>query len=153
MVRSKRIASRQLAEAIVSANQAALDSCGCPLVNVIISSHGTFGSIYIGGVKKENGQYEHPMEEDDLGVFGILKPLNIATIWLGSLGRVPRCFGCVAQQFGQSSFRPAASKKPPNLQPQNQFRGSLHSLDVNVNVAVHDSAMPTAIDPTFSCPD
>jgi hypothetical protein len=28
-------------------------------------------------VKKINGEYEHDMVEDDLGVFGILKPLGI----------------------------------------------------------------------------
>jgi hypothetical protein len=33
-------------------------------------------------VKKINGEYEHDMVEDDLGVFGILKPLEIARIWL-----------------------------------------------------------------------
>jgi hypothetical protein len=54
------------------------------VVNVIINAHGTFGSIYIGGLKKTNGEYEHPMDEDDIGVFGILKPLEIATIWLVS---------------------------------------------------------------------
>jgi hypothetical protein len=84
MVGPKGVTPRQLVGAIAAANQAALDSCGCPLVNVIINSHGTFGSIYIAGLKKISGEYEHPMDEDDLGVFGILKPLEIATIWLVS---------------------------------------------------------------------
>ena len=67
-----------------AANYEALGWYGCPLVNVIINSHGNFGSAYIGGLKKENGEYEHPMDEDDLGVFGVLKPLKIETIWLVS---------------------------------------------------------------------
>jgi hypothetical protein len=49
---------RQLAGAIEAANRAALDSCGSPLVNVIINSHGSFGDIYIGGLKKPNGEFE-----------------------------------------------------------------------------------------------
>src|SRR4029077_12311490 len=80
----KGMTPRQLVGAIAAANQAALDSLGCPLVNVIINSHGTFGGIYIAGLKKISGEYEKPMEEDDLGVFGILKPLKITTIWLVS---------------------------------------------------------------------
>lgn len=84
VVGPRNITPRQLAGAIVAANQAALDCCGCPLVNVIINSHGTFGSIYIAGLKKISGEYEKPMEEEDLGVFGILKPLKIDTIWLVS---------------------------------------------------------------------
>jgi Domain of unknown function (DUF4347) len=75
---------RQLAGSIEAANRSALNSCGRSLVNVIINSHGSFGSIYIGGLKKPNGEYEHSMSEDDLGVFGILKPLEIATFWLVS---------------------------------------------------------------------
>jgi hypothetical protein len=84
MVGPKGMTPRQLVGAIATANQAALNSWGCPLVNVIINSHGTFGSIYIGGLKKPNGEYEHPMDEDDLGVFGVLKSLKIDTIWLVS---------------------------------------------------------------------
>ncbi len=80
----KQMTPRQLAGAIEAANRAALNSCGRPLVNVIINSHGSFGDIYIGGLKKPNGEFEHAMDEDDLGVFGILKPLEIATFWLVS---------------------------------------------------------------------
>jgi hypothetical protein len=60
VVGPRNITPRQLAGAIVAANQAALDWCGWPLANVIINSHGNFGSIYIGGLKKPNGEYEHP---------------------------------------------------------------------------------------------
>ncbi len=99
MVGPKGMTPRQLAGAIVAVHQAALDGCGCPIVNVIINSHGTFGSIYICGLKKPNGEYEHPMDEDDLGVFGVLKPLKIDTIWLVSCRAA---FGKTSPSFCQT---------------------------------------------------
>lgn len=99
MVGPKGMTPRQLVGAIATANQAALNSWGCPLVNVIINSHGTFGGIYIAGLKKISGEFERAMEEEDLGVFGILKPLEIATIWLISC---KAAFGETGKSFCQT---------------------------------------------------
>jgi hypothetical protein len=70
----------QLAGKIAEVNRTALGSWGSPLVNVIINAHGYFGGIHIAGLEKLSKQI--PMDKYALGVFGVLKPLGITTIWL-----------------------------------------------------------------------
>ena len=46
-----------------------------PLRNIVLNAHGYPGKVSIGGMRRS---YLHA----DLSVFGILKPMNVGTIWL-----------------------------------------------------------------------
>jgi hypothetical protein len=86
----------QLAGKIAEVNRTALSSWGSPLVNVIINCHGYFGGLHIAGLKSLSGK--PAMDKDALGVFGILKPLGITTIWLVSC---KAAFGESGKEFCQ----------------------------------------------------
>jgi len=66
----------QLVGEIVTTNLTALKSTGSSLRNIIINTHGFAGGLRIGGLTKA------AMYKEDLGVFGMLKPFNVGTIWL-----------------------------------------------------------------------
>jgi hypothetical protein len=65
-----------LLENIVRVNRLALEFKRTQLLNVVINCHGEEGKLYIGGEK-------YPaMDMSNVGVFALLKPRNIGTLWL-----------------------------------------------------------------------
>jgi hypothetical protein len=74
----------QLVAEIVMSNNASLQVYGKSLRNIILNTHGGDGSLSIAGLYQNDGVRRETMTKDDLGVFGILKPFNVGTIWLVS---------------------------------------------------------------------
>jgi hypothetical protein len=72
----------QLAGEIDKANQAALQTFKTSLQNIILNTHGFDGGLWIGGIWDWDHKDRKAMHKDDLGVFGILKPHNVGTIWI-----------------------------------------------------------------------
>jgi hypothetical protein len=67
-----------VAHQIAAANFAALATAKSPLRNIIFNTHGRVGKISIGG-KGQTG-----IDSTTVGAFGILRPLNVGTIWVVS---------------------------------------------------------------------
>lgn len=74
----------QLVAEIVMANNASLQEHGKSLQNIIFNTHGFSGGLNIAGLYENDGVTRNTMYKKDLGVFGILKPFNVGTIWLVS---------------------------------------------------------------------
>ena len=64
---------------IFAANMEAMKTWKTPLRNIVLNAHGYPGKVSIGGMKRDH------IYTTDLSVFGILRPLNIGTIWLCGL--------------------------------------------------------------------
>jgi hypothetical protein len=73
---SEGITASEVVLTIVSANTAALAARKSPLRNIIINCHGRPGKLSIGGSGKPG------IEKSNVALFGVLKPLNVGTIWL-----------------------------------------------------------------------
>ena len=61
---------------IFATNMEAMKTWKTQLRNVVLNAHGYPGKVSIGGMQRDH------IFMTDLSVFGILKPLNIGTIWL-----------------------------------------------------------------------
>jgi hypothetical protein len=124
----------QLAGKIWQTNAEALVTWEKPLVNVIINSHGYFGDLYIGGMKTPNGDFKRAMDDSDVGVFGILKPLGITTIWLISCEAAKGSYGqlfCqhLATVAGTEVIASDASQKVTTWQGIELFVASRSNID------------------------
>ena len=77
----------QLVGEIVAANSAAVQTFGKTrgLQNIILNCHGYPGGLWIGGIADPtDNPHSHSLQKEDLTTFGVLKPLNVGTIWIVS---------------------------------------------------------------------
>ena len=61
---------------IFATNMEAMKTWKTPLRNIVLNAHGYPGKVSIGGIGRDH------IYPSDLSVFGILKPMNVGTIWL-----------------------------------------------------------------------
>jgi Domain of unknown function (DUF4347) len=81
----KAMSPSELATVIVAANAASLGIWRKPLENIVLNVHGFPGGLHIGGMHDpDDNPSAFSMRIEHLGVFGVLKPLNVGTIWLVS---------------------------------------------------------------------
>lgn len=78
---------------IVRVNRLALEHEQTQLLNIVINCHGSPGRLYIGGGKSA------PLDVGNVGIFSVLKPRNIGTIWLVACNAAQ---GSAGKQFCQT---------------------------------------------------
>lgn len=74
----------RLAGEIAAAHKAALQTFRTGLENIVINCHGFRGGLHFGGLSSPDIRHGNTQLRGDLAVLGILKPLNIGTIWIVS---------------------------------------------------------------------